>query len=136
MFGCRVLDHPCVMASDRLDRGKILFRHLMELPDRRDPMLVKQLLAVDTDMFQPGEIVLLHSRRLTAEVAKRPSDCAGPPHPPAQFQTPGPTGATAFDASPPPRPARGREGAVMEPRGRRGARRLKLGRRMWGAGTI
>src|SRR3990172_13109208 len=99
MFGCRVLDHPCVMASDRLDLGKILLRHLMELPDRRDPMLVKQLLARDADMFQPGEIVLLHPRRLTAEVAKRPSDCDGPPHPPARFHTPRPNPPTRFAAS-------------------------------------
>src|SRR3990172_4516072 len=99
MFGCRVLDQPCVMASDRLDRGKILLRHLMDLPDRRDPMLVKQLPAGNADMFQPGEIVLLHPRLLTAEVAKRPSDCAGPPHPPARFHTPAPKGATGFEAT-------------------------------------
>src|SRR3990172_9305189 len=92
MFGCRVLDQPRVMASDRLDRGKILLGHLMEMPDRRHPIIVKQLLAGDADMFQPGEIVLLHPRLLTAKVAKRPSDCAGPLHPSARFTRRAPRG--------------------------------------------
>src|SRR3972149_5089915 len=93
MSGCRVLDHPCVMASDRLDRGKILLRHLMELPDRRDPMLVKQLLAVDTDMFQPGEAVLLPSRRLPAEAAVR---LCRPPTSSGPISNAGPQGGDRF----------------------------------------